>query len=155
MSPGCCVTPAAGNCGSNSPISVSTPFRRGKVPKSCVLPSEVPTYRRVFTKSSTTVPSRIRCQSTPTAARFLQGYGRWRSATNRGSNSTTGGHGHSTAPMKRGPNGRLPSPQTTSNNTHLFCKGRQPSGVARCGRAETDVIPSGRHPVPASLPICR
>lgn len=52
---------------------------------------EVPTYRRVFTKSSTTVPSRIRCQSTPTAARFLQGYGRWRSATNRGSNSTTGG----------------------------------------------------------------
>lgn len=44
-----------------------------------------------FTKSSTTVPSRIRCQSTPTAARFLQGYGRWRSATNRGSNSTTGG----------------------------------------------------------------
>lgn len=56
MSPGCCVTPAAGNCGSNSPISVSTPFRRGKVPKSCVLPSEVPTYRRVFTKSSTTVP---------------------------------------------------------------------------------------------------
>ena len=75
--------------------------------------------------------------------------------TNRGSNSTTGGHGHSTAPMKRGPNGRLPSPQTTSNNTHLFCKGRQPSGVARCGRAETDVIPSGRHPVPASLPICR
>ena len=76
-------------------------------------------------------------------------------ATNRGSNSTTGGHGHSTAPMKRGPNGRLPSPQTTSNNTHLFCKGRQPSGAARCGRAETDVIPSGRHPVPASLPICR